>query len=233
MPETAETFDLPILAEIGAQLHSAALAASRGRRPLASRRRWVSRRVGAVALAIGVVATPAIAATELWQPILGRPSLHNAPTSTSTTTPEDTELAVLGVLRRSQSNADRGPAVAALLGNLSSEQAGVRPESVRLLDGTSGQEAALVSVASIDDGAAGVPAHVEELCLLFGQGSTCGDLEQLLTGRLFATAGPRQLGLVPDGVAQVVLHYANGQELVAAVHDNFLAPRRFTWVEPY
>ena len=188
-----------------------------------TRRRWWWRhpRAAAISAAALVIAAPALAATRPWEPLLGRPSLHDVPNGTSRSEVPPSQTAVLSVLRRPQDAADRGPVAEKLLRHLGIEESGVRIASIRLLDGSPGREAVLVSVQSLNDLTPGVPARTDTICVLYGQGGTCGGLPDLLAGHFLVTAGSRQLGLVPDGVARVLLRYPDGETLTAPVRDNF------------
>lgn len=186
-------------------------------------RRWRSRRTAAIALAVVAVGAPALAATEPWQPVLGRPALHDTPAGSSTTSPPSDQLAVLGVLRRGQTAADRGPATVVLLRHIGIEAAGVRTSSIRLLSSAAGTHAVLVSVQHSVDVAGNEPTERNQLCLLFESGGSCfnSGAAGLLAGHFISLAGPHLLGLVPDGVATVELQYPDHQTRAAAVHDNF------------
>lgn len=167
------------------------------------------------------VGAPALAATQPWQPLLGRPALQATPAGTSTTPPPSDQLAILGVLRRSQTASDRGPITTALLEELGPEQAGVRVASIRLLSSAAGAHAVLVSIERNANLAPNEPVEQNQLCLLFGHGGTCSTTTSLVAGHFVAFAGPQVLGLVPDGVATVVARYSDGQMRSAAVRENF------------
>jgi hypothetical protein len=184
-------------------------------------RRWRSRRTGAIALVIIAVGAPALAATQPWQPLLGRPELHAVPAGTSATSPPTDQLAVLGVLRRSQTAADRGPVTVALLRHLGIEQGGVRTSSIRLLTSAAGAHAVLVSIEHNANVAGNEPIEHDQLCLLFEGGGSCGGLPSLLAGKWLVLLGPHLLGLVPDGVAAVELQYADHQTRTTTARDNF------------
>jgi hypothetical protein len=183
---------------------------------------WRMRRSVAIAVVGAVVTGSALAATQPWQPILGRPSLNDTPGGTASSDVPGDQRALLGVLRRPQADSDRGPEAQRLLRNLGPEESGVRTASVRLLSSPAGARAALVSVERA--GAAGGEApRSDALCLLFDAGGSCGTLANLRAGQLFAIAGDRIYGIVPDGVASVTLAYPNGERLKTDVEDNFFA----------
>jgi hypothetical protein len=125
------------------------------------------------------------------------------------------------VLRRPQNEQDRGATAQALLHSLGPEQGGVRLNSVRLLTAVNGKQAVLVSNAT-----AGLPSGPsadktsDELCLLMATGGLCGSGPDLLAHGLLGT-GNGVIGLVPDGVAAVLISYPSGQTYKTPVRDNF------------
>ncbi len=190
------------------------------------RRRWRTRKIFAIALASVVVAVPALAITKPWEPILGHPEHNNAPVGILPGNAPSEQLAVLGVLRRAQDAKDRGPVARALLRDMSEEQHGVRTGTVRLLESADGHTAILASVEkAVEPGSGAVEGH-NVLCLVVVGGGTCGGTEDLLGQAhshlgLISLAGDHVYGLVPDGVARVVLHYPGGQTLSGEVRENF------------
>jgi hypothetical protein len=60
----------------------------------------------------------------------------------------------------------------------------------------------------------------EPVCVLLPGGGTCATLDTIATRGLLMTAGPRLLGVVPDGVARVNIEYPGGVTRSAAVTDN-------------
>jgi hypothetical protein len=219
------------LDRFGAQLLAAeqGLAATPARsRP---RRRWRTRRGAILALAGLAVAVPALAETQPWQPILGRPALHDTPAGTSNSPVPTNEFGLLGVLRRPQNDTDRGPIAQRLLAGVGSEYKGVRLTSVRLLTSTDGHHALLVPTEQ--HGISPRPGKYETantVCLELSSGGFCGGAEQIRLGDfLGSAAGPaggslaELAGLVPDGVASVVVSFPNGQTLSSDVRDNFFS----------
>jgi hypothetical protein len=199
--------------------------ASRAERP--RRRRWRSRRGALLALAGLAIAVPALAQTQPWQPILGRPSLHDTPAGISPSPPPAGQLGLLGVLRRPQNDADRGPIARRMLAEVGSEYKGVRLASIRLLTSADGQHHALL-VPSVEHGLSPKPGRYEvtnDLCVQVGSGAGsggfCGNATELRNGDFMGGSGDNLLGLVPDGVAKVVLSFPDGQTLSSAVNDNF------------
>jgi len=192
-------------------------ATSAGERP---RRRWRSRRTAALMVAVVTIATPALAATQPWRPLLGRPALHDTPVGTSDSSPPSDQLAVLGVLRRAQDAQDRSHTARTLLANLGVEETGVRTQSIRLLISPGGDEAVLVSAEKTVNPAGDV-TYANPLCLVFEHGGTCSSTKALLAGRFVVIAGNHEFGVVPDGITSVVLHYPGDQTRTAAVRENF------------
>jgi hypothetical protein len=201
------------------QLVAAEHALAAAARPRGSR--WTPPRRLLVALAALIVAVPAVAATQPWQPILGRPGLHDTPRGTSKTSVPADALALLAVLRRPQNAQDRGPTARALLRNVGQEFAGVRLSSVRLVTVSPGHHALVLSATKVG----GVPSTGdrgigEPVCLVFSAGGLCGGADALRTGGISMTAGPSLRGIVPDGVIRVTADFGHGRKLTADVHDN-------------
>jgi hypothetical protein len=217
------------LDRFGAQL----LAAEQGLAPahVRPRRRWRTRRGAILALAGLALAVPALAETQPWQPILGRPALHDTPAGTSKSPVPTSDLGLLGVLRRPQNDADRGPIAQQLLAGVGSEYKGVRLASVRLLTSADGHHALLVPAEQ--HGISPKPGTYEtanSLCLELGSGGFCGGAEQIRSGDFLGAAeGPAggsladMVGVVPDGVARVVLSFPNGKTLTSEVRENFFS----------
>lgn len=174
--------------------------------------------VGLVGLSITV---PALAATTPWEPIFGHPSRGDVPEGVSSSAVPESEVALLGVLRRPQSESDRGTAARGLLRSVGQEYQGVRPASIRLLTSSGGQHALLVSTQGYGKAASpGVFELGDNLCLEYGHGSICGDAEKLRSGLFLAAFDDNVVGLVPDGVTRVELHFASGVTIAAVVRDN-------------
>jgi hypothetical protein len=188
--------------------HALAAAAARPRVV-----RWTPPKRLLIALAALIVAVPAVAATQPWQPILGRPGLHDTPSGTSKTPVPADELALLAVLRRPQNAQDRGPTATALLRSVGQEFTGVRPASVRLVTVSPGHHALVLSATR----GGGISQPV---CLVFSAGGLCGGAHALRTSGIAMTAGPSIRGIVPDGVVTVTADFGHGRVLTADVHDN-------------
>jgi catechol 2,3-dioxygenase-like lactoylglutathione lyase family enzyme len=194
----------------------------------------------AAALAVSGVAA---AATGIWRPQVGDGS---TPPSLASDAPPQAQLDALGVLRRAQTDADRGENSEYTLkffGNLR----GVRLDYVRLL-GTQAGGAGYVLVPAASEGAGGIafklrarmarlqgrpaPAPTRDPLCLFardqlgsGGGVRCFTLADVLAGRAVMGFAPAhgaeiEFGLVPDTVKQV--RGGSGPDApVVAVRDNF------------
>jgi hypothetical protein len=210
------------LDRFGGQLLAAGQTLSETPAPRRARRIRVTRRGGAIlGIAAVVVAGSALAATQPWEPSLGRPQLHDVPASVSASGVPSDQAALLGVLRRSQNATDRGPRTQQLLRHLGIEQTGVRTASIRAL----GSQAVLISVerAGAVPGASGEPGQSNPLCVLIDSGGFCGSAGSVRSGHFMVLSGDQAYGLVPDGVSRVVFDYPGGQSRSADVQDNFFA----------
>lgn len=189
--------------------------------PAASRRRrWVTPRTAAAVVAGLAITVPAIAATEPWRPILGRPALHDTPAGTSNTPVPDDARALLGVLRRPQSDLDRSRTARVLLRVVGQQFRGVRVDSVRLLTPSPGHHALVISAQGVGQEPGVAKGIGDPICLIFTAAAVCGDATSLRTHGISVTAGSNVRGLVPDGVATVLLRFTGGQALSADVRDN-------------
>jgi hypothetical protein len=194
-------------------------AAERRARPA---RRWWRRPIGIAALGCGTALATgtALAVTNVWNPVLGRPELHDTPANVSDRPVPPGTVSTLGVLRRPQTSADRGPAAQALLRHAGVESAGVRPNSVRLVTPSDGPQIVIYSQEKTIDPNTGATEMTEPVCVLLRGGGTCATLETIASKGLLMTAGPRLLGVVPNGVATVNLEYSGSVTRSAAVTDN-------------
>jgi hypothetical protein len=219
---------------------SADLAAAGDRlaRRAARRRRRV--RIFAITIALlGLLSTAAATATLFWQPQLGNDS-QGHPTASTSDVPAD-QLALLSVLRRPQTDADRGAAGRYAASWLGRQFRGVRTDSIRVL--TNG--AVLFSAEHS-------PSGDNALCLFLadteGGVISCSTTDQLKRGGTALLTMPppdikfrtkngklvlrngrpipvpgsptsprpaRVVGIVPDGVAAVRFG-----ETTVPVHDN-------------
>lgn len=211
-----ETF----LDRLGDQLISAERALVAAIPAARSRRRWRSPRTTAVVLVGLAIAVPAVAATQPWRPILGRPALHDTPAGTSDTPVPDNASALLAVLRRPQTDRDRSPTSRVLLRVVGQQFHGVRVNSVRLLSPSPGHHALVVSAQGVGQEPGVTKGIGDAICLIFSAGRVCGDAASLREHGVSMTAGPNVRGLVPDGVATVLLRFRGGATISAEVRDN-------------
>ncbi|RKQ86186.1 hypothetical protein C8N24_4196 [Solirubrobacter pauli] len=225
-------------------------------RELTRARRRRARRRGAVCAALIVLVTPpALAATGVWRPTLGDGE-GPAPAISADAPPPD-QLATLGVLRRAQTEADRGVATRYALKFVDSPSLkGVRTDSIRLL-AQSDQDRGVVLVP-VERYERRLPGDIPEelrrrvertihdaLCVyqldsVDGAGAACYSTADVKEGRAWGMLGHRALWIVPDGVTTVRTEYARRDPIVAPVRDNaaiFTAPegpaeeRRTTWLD--
>ena len=192
------------------------------RRRRGRRGRFVALCTAAI-VGVGGVAT---AATGLWNPQIGDGS---GTPSVARDAPPQAQLDALGVLRRPQTDADRGENSEYTLRFFGSLR-GVRLHYVRLL-GTDAGGAGFVLVPAASEGTNGVRARLralkaqheggkpiappkDPLCLFArdpsgsGGGNGCFSLQEVLDGRAIMGISPgrgplTQFGLVADNVAQV------------------------------
>jgi hypothetical protein len=189
-----------------------------GQNPAVRTRRRL--RAGLIALVVAGVATPALAITQPWQPILGRPDIDDgAPTVSAAPIPPD-QAKALSVLRRDQTSEDRN--ASSLLRSLHPGFDGVNPASIRLLHGGSAHPVALVPVDHVFQrhDREGLPLFDHALCLTEAEIVSCGSTQDVLTGRLIVMSGSRVYGLVPDAVVTVRATFADGQTVAGPVADN-------------
>ena len=199
-----------------------------------ARRRKVRRR-GAVCAALVVLVTPpALAATGVWRPTLGD-GRGRAP-EISTDAPPPDQLALLGVLRREQTEADRGVATRYALKFVDSPgMKGVRTDSIRLLaQSDQDRGVVLVPVKHYERRLPGeIPPELRKraektiddaLCVyqldIDGAGVACYSSEDVKQGNVWMGLGRRTFMLVPDGVASVRTEYADRDPIDAPVREN-------------
>jgi hypothetical protein len=203
-----------------------------------SRRRRQRPRLAVLTALCLTVAAPAIAATQPWRPLLGD-HRRGEPSVSASAIPE-AELERFGVLRREQTNLDRGPATQSALRYLDRDVSGVHTDGIRLLS-ESPLSAVLVPVAKFnvhgDERARNLPQRLRSvvspksdgLCVFVadpaghGGSLSCATLAELTAGRLPDSMGPVLYGLVPDGVFTVSLRLADGNTVEAPVRANFYA----------
>lgn len=196
-----------------------------GRRSL-SRPRGGLTRIAAIGAACLAFAGTAMAATGIWNPVVGDP---DDPPVLSNTPVQAALSAQLGVLRRDQTDQDRSPEVEATL-NGAQVPDGVRLDSVRFLaPGVNGEATILVSGVK----AAPYETKEEPLCVLRpapGDGPAAGlcfDLSMLTSDHARATDvdvtsnSGVAYGVVPDGVATVTAEFGSAPDATVPVADNY------------
>ena len=208
------------LDRLGDQLLAAERALVVAAPAVARRRRWMTPRTAAVLLVALAVSVPALAATTPWRPILGRPELRDTPAGTSNSPVPNDASALLAVLRRPQTDADRGPIAQKLLRNVGQQFRGVRLRSVRLVTLSPGHHALVLSTEGVGQVPGVTKGTSNPVCLVFTAGGLCGGARSLRTSGILMTGGPNVRGLVPDGVAKVVLRFAAGRSVGTDVHAN-------------
>lgn len=180
-------------------------------------RRWG--RIGLLALGGVVVSGTALAATGTWDPQLGTPGRGTRPLPAAAGVPAE-QLAALGILRRPQTDADRGGQVQAALKVLSGETiSGIHTDAIRVITSTPREVAILVPVERYGPGT----SQRDALCLMSssyseartvdlggrktklpagfsGWGSNCGTLESVrTTGIETGTTDDPSGGLIING----------------------------------
>lgn len=176
------------------------------------RRPWQS-----TGLVIIALATPAYAATQVWEPTLGS-SERTRPTQTAGGVPP-AQVQLLGVLRRAQGPGDRAADTVTALRFLTKGVRGVRVGAIRALDGAT--PATLIPVTQYDpspEPTFGATAVDDGLCLFVpdtaagrpdGGGFTCATTAQVENGRALLVVGRRVVLLVPDGVKSIDVRFAS------------------------
>jgi hypothetical protein len=210
-----------------------AIAARGARRPW-----WRSPR-GIAWCAAGAVAVSgsALAASTGWHPILGD-SHRGHPREARAPVPAD-QLAALAVLRRPQTDADRTRHVRFVLRLLAGgEISGVHVDGIRLLRTRPDGVTILVPTERVGRHDAGYASSIRRrvLCILTsvevapangltGAGQVCGTTADLRAGAIRAATRTSRgwivNGLVPDGVARVVVRLRGHRSQSAPVRDNF------------
>jgi hypothetical protein len=221
----------------GIQLASAGAELAARRRPgrrrvsRAGRWPWLTRPV-AVGLILAACAGTAFAAVAIWTPLLGDPQYGYNPGAATTAPPAD-QLAALAVLRRPQTDADRGALSAAALTYINNYTQGVRTAYVRLLDTVGSEAFVLVPVEERDATApAGTsptasPSLANALCIYVSGASAahedvaCWSLADVLAGRAAGQFDGQFFGLAPDGVSTATLTSVGEPPLPTPVANNF------------
>src|SRR3984957_17635482 len=183
-------------------------------------------RMMAVLVAVAAAAIPAIAIAV--GPIVR--DFTGQPVSTSAGAPPVEQLALLGILRSTPPGPSVDPATLQALGF--PEIHGIRTNYVRLLPPAPGfPHQLLYTVTSGELNAPNpplglkVPPETKNLICVEevdagGAGGTCSPTSVLTSGRGLETAGLDGYGLVPDGVAPVVLHSPDHPAQTEPVTEN-------------
>jgi hypothetical protein len=225
----------------GVQLTTAAdeLAASRGIAPVGGRARarrrrhlpWLTRPI-AVGLALAAAGGTAFAAVAIWTPLLGNQQYGYNPGASTSAPPQD-ELNALAVLRRPQTDADRGSLTQAALTYINDYTTGVRTAYVRLLATVGGEAYVLVPVEQRDSsgasvGATSAAAVPDALCLyaINSAGPTdvvggCWSLAEVVSGQAAFVVPGQFVGLAPDGATTAMTTFISGPPQSAPIDQNF------------
>jgi hypothetical protein len=218
------------------EVHDAMRRAVRRRR----RPRWL--RGGFAVVGIVVVSGTAAAATGTWRPQLGSPERGKPPVASARTVPA-AQAELFAVLRREQTDRDRGPRVHEALKMMSREHInGIHTDGIRVLFENRREIVLLIPVRRVGDPKFTPSVQRDVLCLWSsayqGWGGTCADAKQLrrrgiqggtspdANGGLITSAEEarttrvRVTALVPDGVARVAVRVRGGKTITADVHDN-------------
>ncbi|MEV4421077.1 hypothetical protein AB0L40_14005 [Patulibacter sp. NPDC049589] len=192
-----------------------------------ARRRARLFRTGLVTSAAVVsIGGAAVAGIAIWSPQLGHED-GNRPSLGGTPVPAD-QRAALGVLRREQVAADRSAVAQRALVSFTRQYQGIRPDAVRVVHRIGATDGiALVSVADLEQraGDARTPAARDALCAYTATGAdaqnaACFSLADVRQGRATQRLGDLSWGLVPDGVASVVVHRRDGSPSRIPVASN-------------
>lgn len=184
-----------------------------------------------LAVGIALVAiTGAATASSVWLAPAGNPVYGFNP-GLASTSPPAAQLGALAVLRRPQTDGDRGSGVPAALADVNNFTTGIRSNYVRVLETTRDGAVVLVPVKRRDASAVGAaqPAIDDALCVYYafsGSGSLnnnthCWSTQQLLAGRALAGIGNHEYGLAPDGVSSVVVALGRWKQSVPVTGNFF------------
>lgn len=195
-------------------LTQALIVLGRERRVPAS---WSARRIPLrlhrpLAVAVAVLAVGGVATgSTLWLAPAGNRSFGYNP-GLAASAPPPAQLGALAVLRRAQTDADRGQGVQAALADVNNFTTGVRSNYVRVLAVTDGGPVVLVPVAQ-RNASSESPAIANALCVYYSFSRSavyytnmhCWSTQQLLGAGALAQIANRVYGIAPDGVASVTV----------------------------
>ena len=176
------------------------------------------------------VSATALAATAPWQPLFGDPDHPSAQPRVTGSAPPAGQLALLSVLRRPQTDEDRGATTQQALRYFGTSTQDVYTDYIRRLPLGSGDLAATLVPARSWRLPGGVMTLHDVLCVFVaesngdGGAKGCYTTAALTRGRAGGSLGSVEYGLVPDGVAALEVRYANGTQRIA-VRDNFYEHR--------
>jgi hypothetical protein len=206
--------------------------------PAPTPRHFRPRRRGALlAFAALALSVPALAATSGWQPwAASQDATH--PIIVRSSVPRD-QRAILAVLRRPQTAADRSAAVASVLAVVGRDpfHLGLRPGSVRNLGPSPDGPRHAIVLASVTNQSVGtyhgITVHGPAVCVWYpagvtrwsvgGKCSSAYEIEGGLAGGMSFSrrSGEHLWGLVPDGVASVTVTLRGGKQRTGRVRSNF------------
>jgi len=232
-----------LIAEIVAEPWQASIddgAAAVGRNRVAAGLRpsnWRASRVLVAGVACLAFGGTAMAATGVWNPGIGSQAPDTPPPTISAAPVPTAMTDALGAFRRAPNAQDRGPGVEATLSTLGSQFAsGLRPDSVRFLEGNAGGEATVLlsaerSVLTVGNGVelfgSGEPACVVAPGAGLETAPECFGLDKILAGGAVSTVATRDgasgeaWGLVPDGVASITARFGGEDVREVPVTDNY------------
>lgn len=189
------------------------------------RRRVLSRRALPYAAVGFLCASTAVAATQPWSPLFGDPTHPQVAPAPTTSSPPQSQLDALGVLRRPATETDRDTAVTASLRFLGPATTGIRTAYIRRVGTTAaGAPAILIPAEHWERGPR--PPITNPVCLVLPDPSVsaaaknCSSTTAINRGEASGSYGSAIYGLVPDGVAQVVATFAPTTSSASKVADD-------------
>lgn len=223
---------VPATGEPVGRREAPAATGRRARLPARPRRTHAVRLRTPFAVGIALVAiTGAATASSLWLARAGNP-IYGFNPGLASSSPPAAQLAALAVLRRPQTDGDRGPGVQAALADVNNFTTGIRSNYVRMLETTRDGAVVLVPVQRRDASAVGAPAQPaidNALCVYYPFSGTsslnssthCWSTQQLLAGQALAGIGDHEYGLAPDGVSSVLVVLGRWQKSVTVTGNFF------------